>query len=62
MESVETEVAEVGDGVDLGEVGEQEDGGGGRQLAHRAPHQAHRHPGGDGDSCYQTMPGLMLLS
>ena len=45
VESLETKVAEEGDGVDLREVGEQEDAGGGGQLALRASHQAHRHPG-----------------
>ena len=49
VESVETKVAEEGDVVDLREVGEQEDAGGGGQLAHRAPHQASRHPGGGDD-------------
>ena len=55
---METKVAEEGDVVDLREVGEQEDAGGGGQLAHRAPHQASRHPGGGDDklsrdtSCY----------
>ena len=44
VESVETKVAEEGDVVDLGEVGEQEDAGGRGELALRAPHQAHRHP------------------
>ena len=42
---METKVAEEGDCVDLGEVGEQEDAGGGGQLALRASHQAQRHPG-----------------
>ena len=47
VESEETKVAEEGDVVDLGEVGQQEDAGGGGQLAHRAPHQTQGHRGGD---------------
>ena len=41
---METKVAEEGDGVDLGEVGEQEDAGGRGELALWASYKAHRHP------------------
>ena len=52
---METKVAEEGDCVDLGEVGEQEDAGAGCQLAHRASHQAHGHPGGDDGDQYSNL-------